>query len=41
MDQKRPPATRRETIVIGAIAAAIGLYFVLVSFGVAAAAEQG
>ena len=28
------PATARETVVIGALAAAVGLYFVLVSFGV-------
>ena len=32
MDQPRQ-ASRRETMVIGAICAAIGLYFVLVSLG--------
>ena len=34
MDQSQPPPSRRETIVIGAIAAAFGLYFVLASLGV-------
>ena len=34
MDQKQPPPSRREAIVIGAIAAAFGLFFVLVSLGI-------
>jgi hypothetical protein len=33
MDQQRRPPTRREAIGIGAVVAAIGLYFVLVSLG--------
>ena len=35
MDQTREPPTRRQTIVMGTIGAAVGLYFVLVSVGVA------
>jgi len=34
MDQKQQQPTRREAIVIGAIAAAFGLFFVLVSLGI-------
>jgi hypothetical protein len=33
MDAKPPPPSRRETIWVGALAAAIGLYFVLVGLG--------
>jgi hypothetical protein len=34
MDQRKPPPSRRETIVIGAIVTAVGLYFVLGSLGI-------